>query len=440
MRRVATGYLVSMSQHLKPLAGLWSAGMVTAGMNFLATLLIIAQTPAYTYASYTVALSILMLSAGWTDGGLSGTLSVLAVQPGNEREKLALYRRVGRKYAWRIVPVAYLVVVGIALVILRYSQVFRGQTTLIMLAAFGAIGIASSRAAFYGSLLHACGKFRQYNIVQVSPPVMRILLIGVVLSSGGSLSFDVLLGITLIPAVFGWGLAAYLLHVTFKAMPSNPGGERETEVDRQVKRFLKPTLYSVVLNALIYNVTVLGASFFTGGVAIAAFGVFLRLNTIITMMAHPLNGYVARRLRLAPTSQARRKAAIHYIVGFTLGFIVYIALASTVYRVLGTYLHHYSLDYPLEFLIFLLGGGLGSLYVILDLILASSGDASHRYVGALLFAGLNTLLIPILRPSSLLTMVVISAVSVLPALLYYNYRFVRLARGEIHDIQLENAV
>ena len=119
--------LVPLARHLQPLALLWSASVLVAGMNFLATLLIVAKASPDTFAAYTVGLSVLMIASNWSDAGLVNTLQVLATQPGNDRERLEQYKKVGLRYAMRIVPIGVVIVLGLAGVLFFQSQVFHAQ-------------------------------------------------------------------------------------------------------------------------------------------------------------------------------------------------------------------------------------------------------------------------------------------------------------------------
>ena len=85
--------LVPLARHLQPLALLWSASVLVAGMNFLATLLIVAKASPDTFAAYAVGLSVLMIGSNWSDAGLASTLQVLATQPGNDRRAIGAVQK-----------------------------------------------------------------------------------------------------------------------------------------------------------------------------------------------------------------------------------------------------------------------------------------------------------------------------------------------------------
>lgn len=414
---------VSLAQHLKPLSLLWSTSVLVAGTNLLTTLLIVAKASSDVYAAYTVGLSVLMLATNWTDVGLASTLQVLATQPSNDRGQLEQYKKVGLRYAGRIVPIGFIAVLGLATVLYFQSQVFRPEDSFYVLVAFGVVGVVTVRTNFWSTFLYASGIFKKWSAVQAAPAVTRVILIVAAIAVTG-LSFGTLLVATLLPAMLGWGLARYAWSRTILAMPSGPSQESEAETDARVWQFLKPTLASVVFNSISYNVTLLGSSFFTAGVSIAAYGVFARLNQVIVVLVGPLNVYLGRQLRMVVSAPERKRKGTVYLAAGVLVYMVYGILAFTAYLLLSQYLNHYSLDYPLEFFVFLLSNLLGYMFVMLDTVLSSTGAASHRFLGALLYCGVNASLIAILRPGNLLIMVIIDTVSPLPAVGYYLYRFI----------------
>lgn len=413
-----------VSQHLKPLTVLWSASILLSGMNLLATLLIVAEASPELYAMYTIGLSILMLASNWTDAGLASTLTVLATQSGQERERLERYKQVGFRYAIKIIPIGFVMVLGLTGLVFFQSQVFHAQDNFFVLAAFALIGVVTARTSFWNALLYASGNFKKSSVVQAAPAVARVILIGIAITITG-LSFNLLVVLTLLPVAIGWGLSRHAWRRTVMAMPCALIKQSEAETNAEVWGFLKPTMMSVAFNTLSYNMTLLGASFFTTGVSIAAYGVFWRFNQAIVVLVAPLNAYVGRQLRIVASVSERKRKGTAYLAAGVLGYMVYGLVAFTAYLLLGQYLNHYSLDYPLEFFVFLLSILLGYIFVMLDTVLSSTGSASHRILGALLYCGLNTLLILVLRPDNLLIMVIIDTVSLLPAVGYYLYRFVK---------------
>ena len=120
------------------------------------------------------------------------------------------------------------------------------------------------------------------------------------------------------------------------------------------------------------------------------------------------------------------------------GLVIYLAyslIAMFAYQILGKYVRHYSLDYPFEFAIFLFYNGVGHVVVMLDAVLASFGRASHRLLGSAMLGIINTALVPLLRPKSLLLMLTIDTVSILPTMLYYAWVFRRMKQGHTGDLR-----
>lgn len=413
--------LVPLLRHLQPLSLLWSASVLVAVMNFLATLLIVAKASPDTFAAYAVGLSVLMIGSNWSDAGLASTLQVLATQPGNDRRGIEQYKKVGLRYAKRIVPLGLSITVGLTGVLFFKSQVFHAQGNFYLLAAFAVIGVVAARTSFWNALLYSSGNFKRSSIVQAVPAVMRVILIGAAITVTG-LNFGLLMVLTLLPVVLGWGLSRYAWWRTIVAMPCASGGQQsEAETNAEVWRFLKPTMASVIFNSMSYNITLLGASFFTTGVSIAAYGAFLRLNQIVVMFVGPLNQYASRLLRLTPDAPTRWSRSTVYIVGALVGYCLYAVLAMTGYRFLSIYFDHFSLNHPVEFLVFLLYACFGYLFTLLDSILTAYGNATHRPIGTGLVCGINILLILIVRPTSLLAMVLVDALSMFIAFVYYCY-------------------
>jgi O-antigen/teichoic acid export membrane protein len=414
---------VPLTRHLQPLALLWSASVLVAGMNFLATLLIVAKASPDTFAAYAVGLSVLMIGSNWSDAGLASTLQVLATQPGNDRRGLEQYKEVGLRYAKRIVPLGLSITVGLTGVLFSKSQVFHAQGNFYLLAAFAVIGVLAARTSFWNALLYSSGNFKRSSIVQAVPAVVRVILIGTAITLTG-LNFGLLMVLTLLPVLLGWGLARYAWWRTIAAMPCPSGQQRDVETNAEVWRFLKPTMASVIFNSVSYNITLLGASFFTTGVSIAGYGLFQRINQAIVVLIGPLNTYVGRQLYMASPVERRHKGRLYLVAGTSI-YMIYGFVAVFIYWLLRQHVHHYSLNFQVEFIVFLLSNLFGFLFGMLDTVLVSTRTADHRIFGSFLFICLNTLLILILHPDNLLLMVIIDATCVLPSVVYYGYLFMR---------------
>lgn len=422
--KIFAGSFLFLAKNLKPLSGLWSASLLVAGANFGAVLLIVSKAPVEVYAAYTVGQALLALAAAWTDGGLASTLNVLAAQPGDKKEVLEIYRAVGLKYSWRIVPFGYLATLGVAAVLLLFGGGMLGvKVEFYVLAGFALIGLIQSRTSFCAALLYATGEFKRYNLSQALPAIARLVLIGAAILFTNTLGLDLLLGLTLLTGLFGWAIAFYGLQQTRRRLPSSSLTEPPEEIEQRVKRFLKPSFYAVVIDSLGFNLNTLGASLFTTSVPIAAFGVFQRLNQIITMFAGPLIQYVTRKLRLVPASNERKQKELLYIFSFMLMYGLYGLLALVCYALAGAYLDHYSLKYPVEFAVFLVTNGLGYLTLVFNSVLVARGGANHRVAGTLLQLISLALLIFLLHPGNLLLIVSFHALSLLFTVIYYGYLF-----------------
>ena len=426
--------LVPLTRHLQPLTLLGAAAVLVGGTNVLSTLLIVARTSPDVYAAYTVGLSILMLASNWSDAGLASTLQVLATQPGNDRRGLEQYKEVGLRYAKRIVPLGLSITVGLTGILFFQSQVFQAQGNFYLLAAFAVTGVVAARTGFWNALLYSSGNFKESSAVQAIPAVARVIFILIAIIVTG-LNFGVLLMVTLLPAVLGWGLARFAWRRSILATPCGRAQESEAETDLRVRQFLKPTLMSVVFNSVSYNVTLLGTSFFTAGVPIAVYGIFLRLNQIISTFSGVLIPYKARQLRLGPSETSRKRKGVLFIGSGLVIYLAYSLLAMFAYQILGKYVRHYSLDYPFEFAIFLFYNGVGHVVVMLDAVLASFGCVSHRLLGSAMLGIINTALVPLLRPKSLLLMLTIDTASIFPTMLYYAWVFRRMKQGHTGDLR-----
>lgn len=404
--------------------GLWSASFSFAGANFLTTFLVILNSPVTVYAAYTTGQALLALSAAWSDGGLTNTMRVMAAQQDKQITNLHFYRKIGMKYSWRIVPFAYALILIIIGILLQFSTAFK-DVDFYILALFGAIGVIASRTNFNSALIYACGNFKQYNWALVLPALIRLFLIGMAILMQGSLSLNTLALLTLAPAVFGWFLVFYYLKAILKNMPSGSETANEEEINAKIKRFLKPSFYSVVLSSIAYNLTLIGSSLFATSASIAAYGVFQRVNRIVMTFVGTLNEYVSRRLYLMPTSQLRKQQGILYTLSCMAIYSIYSILAIGVYVFSIKFFDHYSLHYPVEFAIFLVANGVGYLHVIFDSILASYGTARHRILGTTLSCTVGMLVVFLLRPDTLFLMVCMEGAIVLPVAAYYAYLFFR---------------
>lgn len=436
--RKTLAYLTSsahrfLSNNLKTLAGLWLSSVLVSGLNFVVTLLIVTYSNVNVYSAYAIGLAVLALAASWTDSGVAGTINVLAAQSGSQKEILQIYKGIGLRYSWRIGIPAYLLLLILLGISMFYSSILRSSIDFVPIALFAAAGFVQSRTSLYNSLLHACGDFKSYNVSQAVPAIFRLAILSGFIVLYGNLDLTALLLLSIVPGLFGYGLVRYNFQRTIRQMPSSPLVENEKEMENKVRQFLKPSLCASITSSVSYNFTLLGSSLFTAGTPIATYGVFSRLAQISAMFTNPLNLFASRKLRLIGSTTERKKKAQLFVFCGILGFAIYGIVALGIYSLLSKYIQHYSLGYHLAFAVFLLTHALGTSFVMLDAALVSRAQANHRIIGTLIWCILSILLVFVLRPTDLLTMVSIDALSILPATLYYGYVFTKTSALEEHS-------
>jgi hypothetical protein len=314
-----------------------------------------------------------------------------------------------------------------------YSSILKSSIDFIPAALFAAVGFVQSRTSLYNSLLHACGDFKSYNVSQAVPAIFRLAVLAGFIVLYGNLGLTGLLLLSIIAGLFGYGFVLYNLQRTIRQMPSSPLVQNEKEMEDKLRQFLKPSLYASIASSVSYNFTLLGSSLFTGGTPIATYGIFSRFAQITAMFTNPFNLFASRKLRLIGSATEGKKKAKLFITGGISGYAIYGIVALGVYYLLSRYIHHYSLGYHLAFAVFLLTHALGTLFVMLDAALVSRAQANHRILGTLIWCILSILLVFVLRPTDLLTMVSIDALSILPATLYYGYVFTKTCAQEEHS-------
>jgi len=414
--------LFNLSEHLNPLIGLGSVSVTASIANFLAIFMIVVYSPLEVYAAYTIGQAILALSSAWSDGGLANTMQVMAAQQGDQRGAFELYKKAGMKFSWRIVPFAYLTILALVYVLLQFSNVLV-KVDFYVLAGFGVIGILNARASFCSALIYAVGQFKSYSISRSAAAPARPLLIGTAVLACETLRLDVLMTVEMLASLFGWGIANYYLKVGTKRLAPSPCIEHQKDIDSKVKRFLKPSLFAVSFGSLAHNLNIIGSSLFAINISIAAFGVFQRINQIFATFSGTLIPYGSRRLRLISESADRRQKEIFSVYGIMLTYGGYSFLCILLYQIAGRYFEHYSLNYPVEFFIFLVVNGLGYLTVTLNSILLARGGAHHLIPGTLMQLISIAVLISLVHPNSLIQIVSIHGASLLPTLSYYGFLF-----------------
>ena len=415
---------LQLSHHLKPLAGLWSASALVSAGNFIAIFTIVAYSPVEVYAAYSIGQAILALSSAWSDGGLANTMQVMAAQHGNQRGALELYKKAGMKFSLRIVPFAYAAILIMAGVLMKFSKLLEG-VDFYVLAGFGLVGVLNSRANFSTALLYAIGNFKSYSISRAVAASARPFLVVAAVIGINTLQLNVLVAIEVLASLFGWAVACYYGRMAITRMTSSPVIECQEEVNVKIKQFLKPSFFAVIFRSLGHNLNVFGASLFAMNISIAAFGVFQRLNQIFGMVAGPLISYGARKLRLIPKTTDRRRKEILSIYGILFIYGGYSIVCILVYNIAGAYSRHYSLDYPLEFFIFLAVNGVGYLIVALNSILLARGNARHLVPGTLMQLVSISILIAVICPDNLFEIVSLQGASLLPTVFYYGYLFAK---------------
>jgi O-antigen/teichoic acid export membrane protein len=398
-----------------------------AGANVLAILVVAGRLPAQLFATYTIGLAILALASAFADGGLATTITILGAQRGDQRETLERYRRAGVKHSYILVPASCVVVLVIIVAVSHTSTVVRVQDVPLLMS-FALTGVVSARTSFSAALLYAVGRFGPYNLCQITPSLVRLILLGTAVLLLRRLELSLIAAILLASAVTGWGLAVWWVRTTQKTIRPSEAAPAQTDVNRAVSRFLWPLYAGVILGAIVGNINILGSSVFAAGVFIAVYGIFLRMNQVYAVFASPLNQFVSRSLRLTSTQGARLRKGFLYLAISVAVYGAYAGAALGLYVLLGRFISHYALRYPIQFGLFLVFEALGNTYASLDAILIAIVRPWYRIPGMLITGATTLVVLLVLRPKNLSQIILVDASGVAACLLYYWVVFLSAAR------------
>ncbi|MDD4933210.1 MAG: hypothetical protein PHO89_07075, partial [Methylacidiphilaceae bacterium] len=384
------------------LGQLWSSSAISTGANALALGLIVSRVSESTFAAYAAAQVVTSLALAWTDGGVSGGLQLLASQEGRGRARWEAFRVAGFSMSLRITVAMMLPLAAIVIALHAFAKVVVG-VPIGVLALFAATGLIQARSLFCSSLVYAAGGFGSYSAVQIGAPLLRLALVSAALFflRGGSVGLVALLACDLVSSAFGWWLASRSLRSQRKGWePTEGGGSSDAlAIRRELGSFVRPSFQATVLTSLSGVGGTLAGSFFASPPAVAIYSLFLKVCQMMMVAVGPLASYVARRFRLAVDDSARARKNRLLLVGLGIAYPPVALLAMACYLTLGRWIHHYVFAYPWCFALFLCVNGLGTAYALLDLVLASWGEAGHRPLASWLGLGKLVLLF-CLRPAS----------------------------------------
>lgn len=415
--------------HGQALSRLWFVSIAVSGLNFASTILIVARTSATLFAEYTVALSLMTVGAALMDGGLSNTFGMLAVDTTEAGKRFQLFRALLSEYRPRVLALGLIASVGLGLLVGWNSTVFGRSGTWWAVIPFTVIGAGVAWSSQLNSLLYARGRFVSYVTVLLAPAILRMVLILIAVGAAGSFTFSTLFFITLTSTMLGLVCAG--LAMRREPLPQDAAAAIGISERREVKAFLAPTATSTILNGLTFHVTAVGGSFYAQGAAVATYGVFMRANTIVSMLFTPTSQYVGRHLRARGEHPSRTSTENRYLLFILLAFTLYAGVSLIVYHAAGQRYRHYALGQTVAYAIFLLYSGLGCCQLTLDGILAARGRARHRIPGTLMLCLLNVLLIPAIRPGTIRSLAVIDALSMLSIVIYYGWELVLARRSAV---------
>jgi hypothetical protein len=414
MKAVTARQVDRLRSHAPVLSQLWLTGITVSGLNFISTLLIVSKTSAEQFAGYTLALSVMTVAGGLADGGLASTFGALAVASPGEGSKFREYQRIYRRYAVVITPVGIAVGISLAALIAARTKVPLGSGAFVTLAGFVTLGGFTAYTTQTGAFLYARGLFREYNKTQSIGAASRAVLLCAAVFLLKDFDLRRLFILTAIPIVIAAAFASRYAKATAKdqQVPTDP------MLAAEVRQFLLPTGVALILNAITFQVTALGGSFYAPSAAIATYGVFMRGSQIVTMLFTPAASYGIRQIRLTDSPQ-RRQQETRLLGGLIASYSLYAGGALAAYMCLGLVLKHYALGHTLEYAVFLAYCGLGSIQSWMDGILGARSYARHRIIGTLVLCSVNIVLLPLARPQTLRALVLIDLVSMSTIVLYY---------------------
>ena len=289
-----------------------------------------------------------------------------------------------------------------------------GRSAVLTLTGFVMLGAFTAYTSQTAAFLYARGLFREYSKTQSIGAASRAALMCAAVFLLKDFNLRRLFILTAIPLVVAAAFAA-------RYSKGSTRGQ-QVQVDpvlaAEVRQFLLPTGVALILNAITFQVTALGGSFYAPSAAIATYGVFMRGSQIVTMLFTPAASYGTRQIRLTDSPQ-RKQQETRLLTGLIALYGLYAVAALAGYIFLGLMLNHYALGHTLEYAIFLAYCGLGSMQSWMDGILGARSYARHRIIGTLLMCSANIVLLPIVRPQTLKALVLIDLLSMSTIVFYY---------------------
>lgn len=429
-RERLAGWRSRAASHGKSLGQLWSSSFLSTGANALALALVVSRVPQEIFAAYAAAQIVTFLASAWADGGVSGALQLLASHEGRGRSRWEAYRIAGFSLSWRIASAMALPLGALVLALHVYGKVLTGVPVGFLLL-FALAGFFQARGGLCSSLVYATGSFGGYSGIQAGPPLLRFFLVaGLLLAQGKKTGLEGLLACDLASSVFGWWLAARLLRRQRSGRaPEGDGAAPDGLAIRQeLSLFVRPSLQATVITSLSYAGGTLAGSFFAAPPAVAIYALFLKMSQMAMVAVGPLAGYLARRFRLAEENSVRVRKNRLLLAGLLVVYPPAAVAAMALYLVLGRWVHHYAFAHPWAFALFLGVNGLGIAYAVLDLVLASWGQADHRPLASWLGLGKVALLFA-LRPASAAALLGIDLLTLLAIDGWFLFRLLRIHRG-----------
>jgi hypothetical protein len=421
-------------RHAPNLTGLWSTAIVLNALNFGVSLMIVAAAPARVFAAYVIGQSLVQLVSALADGGMAGSIQIIAAKENADATLLDALRRVTTRNGAGFAAVSILVIVALSRVPSFLGTHGGVQIPPILLVLCALTGIVQARQSVSSALIYSVGQFRPYSVTQLIPPVARLVVVSGMLLTHSRVTAPLLVLNDLSAGMIGWLYGNSRLRQFRTHSGAGSRSERAPELGSAARHMLRSGFVPTFLSALGLQMVVLGGGVFASGIALGTYGVFLRASQIIKVVVDPFMGYGARRLRL--TEVGNRRRAELYFIALTLG--AYMSMAGFVFVLYvgaGRFLHHYSLGYTAPLAVFLIANIFGGLYLAINSVLLSRGYVDHRLKGAVLQLGASMLFVFLVRPSTVWQLVLSMATAVVPTFVYYSWVGLRGA-GDRHEFGL----
>lgn len=427
-----------VKRHIKHLFPLWGSASLTSLSNGIAFFLLAAFIDQKTFALYAIGQAITFLANAWTDGGIAFTLQTLSSQEKNDKSLFEFYYREGLRLSLKLgIPL------GLILLVFLFSFHFYGRFAKELswqaMILFFSCGLFQNRMGFCSALLYGLGDFKNYSIVQVFNPSLRLFLVLLILSfQSGKTTLSLLLAIDLFSFFLGWMLSGFFLALKKKKLKSFPFDDKEEKKRKEeFGRFIRPAFQANVLLSSSHTVGTFAGAFFGGASTVALYSLFQRINQLTILLLGPLCGYLSRRLILTEDGRQRfSKAKVVLFYGFFLSMLLTSFLFGG-YLLIGKLTSHYAFHALPTFEMFLLCNFLGSLYVIFDNLLVSWRYAGHKVLSSWLFIG-KFILLTLFKPSTAFSLFTLDALSVLMIDVLFFAKFLGFGRKVAYEKAFKN--